>query len=135
MKRKFTFTLLGILSLLLPSVVLAQEYGIPRIAFEERAQDSESQIVIRVRNANDRANLCGSKLNLSQFGTDDYDFPRPGRSTSYDFPKPNGSINHFQLPVGAKDPEIIGCVDTRRNIVFINILKPQPQAEAQKSVR
>lgn len=137
MKRKFTLTMFGIFSVLLPGVALAQEFGIPRFVLGDRGSDSESQIIIRVRNSSDHSNLCGSRFNLAQDG---YEFPRPGsaqngyisrsgRSTSYEFPRPSGSINYFQLPTGAKNPDLIGCVDTQRNIVFINILKPPVKAQ------
>lgn len=106
----------------------AGEFGLPLSILSETVdKTSDSQIVIRVRTSYERNNLCGTGFNLSRLGIDNdgFDFPRPGAGIGrFDFPRPSGSLSYFQLPVGAKNPDIIGCVDTQRNIVFLNILKP-----------
>lgn len=143
MHRKFTTALLMMSAIALPTTAIAQEYGIPQFLLGEGIGErgSESQIVIRVRDSRDRSNLCGNGSNLSRLGIGEdfprpggsrngYDFPRPGQSSSYDFPRPGGSsVNYFQLPIGARNPDIIGCLDTQRNIVFINILKTQTREQ------
>jgi hypothetical protein len=116
MKRKLMALIIGVVTLI-PGAVKAQEYGIPQGILEN---DTESQIVIRVRKPGDRSNLCGRRMGMIDDG---YTFPRPGSvSNNYDYPRPGGS-NYFQLPTGAQNPDIIGCVDRSRNIVFINIFK------------
>jgi hypothetical protein len=139
MHRKSTAAILIMAAISLPGVAIAQEYGIPQFLLGEGIGErgSESQIVIRVRDGRDRSNLCGNGTNLSRLGIGEdfprpgssrngYDFPRPGQSSGYDFPRPGGSsVNYFQLPIGARNPDLIGCIDTQRNIVFINIFKTQ----------
>lgn len=105
------------------SKATANEFGLPLSIV---ADHSDAQIVIRVRTTRERSQLCGSGFDLSRLGIDKdgFDFPRPGAGIGrFDFPRPGGSLNYFQLPAGAKNPDIIGCVDTQRNIVFLNIFK------------
>jgi hypothetical protein len=125
---------------------VAQDINLPQLLLGESysafSRQEESQIVIRVRDVSSQADACGSGFNLSHLGggQDGFDFPRPGsgRSSSfelprsggnYDFPRPGGMVSYFQLPVNARSPQIVGCLDNQRNILFINIRpqsKPQP---------
>jgi hypothetical protein len=96
-----------------------------------------SNIVISVRDFSQADTFCGSSMSFSfplpgSLG-DGFDFPRAGRRADR-FPQPGrtitsfagGTATYFQLPAGAHNPDIIGCVDTQRNTVFITI-KPQRQ--------
>jgi hypothetical protein len=124
---KLPLTLSLLVGIALPTSVSAQEFGIPASVLTNPTfqRHSESQIVIRVRSTSDRQNLCGSNYDLSRSGitTDGFDFPRPGVQSRYDFPRPGQSLQSFQLPQGAKNPDIIGCIDSQRNLLFINIFK------------
>ena len=125
--------------MLVSSSARAQDFGLPSLLLQqsESFRNSDSQIVIRIRNFADRDAVCGSGFNGSRLGISDgfdfprpsgsgYEFPRSSRSNNFDFPRPGGSsLNSFQLPNGSKNPDIIGCVDTQRNILFINIIRPQ----------
>ncbi len=118
----------------------AQEVNLPQLLLGENygtfARGEESQIVIRVRDFSGKDDSCGTGFNLSRLGVagDGFDFPHPGgRSTLtdlprssgvYDFPRPGGSISSFQLPVGSRSPQIVGCLDAQRNILFITIRPP-----------
>ena len=125
--------------MLAATTVRAQDFGLPPILLQqsESFRNSESQIVIRIRNFADRDSACGSGFNGSRSGfSDSFDFPHSGgllsefprsgaRSNNFDFPRPGGSsLNSFQLPSGARNPDIIGCVDSQRNILFITIIRP-----------
>ncbi|MBD2081533.1 hypothetical protein [Leptolyngbya sp. FACHB-17] len=133
MKRKL-MVLLITTAALIPAAVKAQEYGIPQnLLIEQFSQSStDSQIVIRVRKAGDHSNLCGSEIRRAgALPGDGFDFPRPGgTSNRYDFPQP-GRSNYFQLPTGTRNPDIIGCVDRARNILFVNIFKTAEQPSAK----
>ncbi|MER3432223.1 MAG: hypothetical protein C4288_02015 [Leptolyngbya sp. ERB_1_1] len=130
MKRKLTALLVATVTLI-PAAVKAQEFGIPQGLLIEQSSNSstESQILIRVRKAGDRSNLCraGSQLGIA---VDGYDFLRLGSvANRFDFPRPDGS-NYFELPTRTKNPDIIGCVASfaarsvrSRNLLIINILK------------
>jgi hypothetical protein len=125
---KLPLTLSFLTGIVLQTSVSAQEFGIPAsvLANQTFQRNSDSQIVIRVRSTSDRQNLCGNDFDLSRLGveTDGFDFPRPGSRRGYDFPRPgSSSLHYFQIPQGAKQPDIIGCVDPQRNILFINIFK------------
>lgn len=129
MKRKLMTLMLGVVALI-PNAAQAQEFGLSQSIIDAYSGDFESQIVIRVRKPGDRSNLCGTRAGMIN---DDYNFPRPGSvANNYDFPHP-GSSNYFQLPTGSRNPDMIGCIDRTRNLVFINIFKaianPQPKAE------
>lgn len=129
MKRKLTALMIGAIALI-PGAVSAQEYGLSQGIIDAYSGDTESQIVIRVRKPGDRSNLCSTRAGIIN---DNYNFPRPGSvANNYDFPRPGGS-NYFQLPTGSRNPDIIGCIDRTRNIVFINIFRAiqnaQPKAE------
>ena len=122
----------------------AQEINLPQLLLGESygtfARGEESQIVIRVRNFNDKGDACGSGFNLSRLGgaRDEFDFPHAGgrslstdlprSSGSYDFPRPGSSASSFQLPVGSRSPQIVGCLDYQRNILFITIRPPVQQS-------
>ncbi|MBD1855135.1 MULTISPECIES: hypothetical protein [Leptolyngbya] len=125
MKRKLIALIIGAVALI-PGTVKAQEYGIPHSMLDSFSDDADSQIVIRVRKPGDRSNLCGRRMGMIDDG---YSFPRPGSAANnYDYPRPGGS-NYFQLPTGARNPDIIGCVDRSRNILFINIFKVVEQVQ------
>ncbi len=130
----------------------AQEINLPQLLLGDRydtfSRGEESQIVIRVRDWNSKegsskADFCGTGFNFSQLGLsgDGFDFPHAGgrsrsvgfprTSGSYDFPRPGGNVSYFQLPVGARSPQIIGCLDNQRNILFINIQPPRSQPVSQ----
>ncbi len=144
MKSTPTFILLAgaIVSMLVSTSAKAQDFGLPPILLQqsESFRNSDSQIVIRIRNFVDRDAVCGSGFNGSRLGiSDGFDFPHPGghgydpRSSrnNFDFPRPGGSsLNSFQLPNGSKNPDIVGCIDTQRNIVFINIIRPQVKEQS-----
>lgn len=129
MKRKLMVLLMAT-AVLIPAAVKAQDYGIPQNLLTEQLSDlsTDSHIVIRVKKTGDRSNLCG--VRMSRIGVlpgDGFDYPRPGGTTNrYDFPRPGGS-NYFQLPTSARNPDIIGCIDRTRNILFINIFKAAEQ--------
>ncbi len=128
--------------MLVSSSARAQDFGLPFLLLQqsESFRNSDSQIVIRIRNFADREVACGSGFSGSRLGiSDGFDFPRPGgqsyefpRSSrgNFDFPRPGG-LNSFQLPSGSKNPDIVGCVDTQRNILFINIIRPQVKEQIQ----
>lgn len=98
------------------------------------ANQDTSHIVVTIGDP-DANNLCGNRFNLSNLGIGDgFDFPKPGGSlNSFEFPRPSGvsssfgypapigSATSFQLPQSSQNPDIIGCVDNQRNILFINI--------------
>ncbi len=142
---KFILLAGSIASMLVSTSVRAQDFGLPPILLQqsESFRNSDSQIVIRIRNFADRDAACGRGFNGSRLGiSDGFDFPHPGgngyefprstRSNNFDFPRPGGSsLNSFQLPNGSKNPDIIGCVDTQRNILFINIIRPQVKEQSQ----
>lgn len=107
-----------------------------------------SNIVISVRDFSPNDDFCGSSTSFSlprpgRFG-DGFDFPHAGRQAD-SFPHPGrtittfpgGATTYFQLPVGVRNPDIIGCVDAQRNTVFITIrsqrqvmpMPPQPQPQ------
>lgn len=136
-----------IASTLVSTSAMAQDFGLPPILLQQSGsfRNSESQIVIRVGNFSDRDSACGSGFNGSQLGlSDGFDFPHPGgdgfprsgRSNNFDFPRPGGSsVNSFQLPSGSKNPDIIGCIDTQRNILFINIIRPQIKEQSPPPIQ
>ena len=138
---KFILLAGSIASMLFSTSARAQDFGLPPILLQpsESFRNSDSQIVIRIRNFADRDAACGSGFNGSRLGiSDGFDFPRPSgsefprssRSNNFDFPRPGG-LNSFQLPSGSKNPDIVGCVDTQRNILFINIIRPQAKEQSQ----
>lgn len=107
-----------------------------------------SNIVISIRDFSQTDTFCGNSMSFSfpqpgSFG-DGFDFPHAGRQAD-SFPHPGRSITtfpggattYFQLPVGVRNPDIIGCVDAQRNTVFITIRSqrqvtptpPQPQPQ------
>ena len=107
-----------------------------------------SNIVISIRDFSSNDNFCGNSVSFSlsrpgSFG-DGFDFPHAGRQAeNFSHPGrtitafPGGATTYFQLPVGVRNPDLIGCVDTQRNTVFITIrsqrqvmptmTQPQPQ--------
>ena len=103
-----------------------------------RTGNPESNIVISVRNFSAKDDLCGSGFRFSlprpsSFG--DAEFPHAGRTIGINnFPHPGriittfpgSSTTYFQLPAGAADPDIVGCVDPQQNTVFITIKPPRP---------
>ncbi len=137
-----------IASTLVSTSAVVQDFGLPPILLQQSGsfRNSESQIVIRVGNFTDRDTACGSGFNSSQFGSDGFDFPHPGRrgneflrsgrANNFDFPRVgSSSINSFQLPNGSKNPDIIGCIDTRQNILFINIIRPDVKEQTPPPVQ
>ncbi|MEB3292448.1 MAG: hypothetical protein VKJ24_04755 [Synechococcales bacterium] len=91
-----------------------------------------THIVITIGNG-DR-NTCGSGFNLSRVSIQDgFDFPKPGSGRSSDFPSPSrsysslgypaplGATRAFQLPTGAQSPDVVGCVDSHQNILYLTI--------------
>ena len=138
---KFILLAVSIASMLFSTSSGAQDFGLPPLLQQSEAfRNSDSQIVIRVRNFADRDAACGSGFNGSRVGiSDGFDFPRPsgyelprsGSANNFDFPRPGGSLNSFQLPNGSKNPDIVGCIDTQRNILFINIIRPQVKEQIQ----
>lgn len=111
----------------------------------------ESRIVISVREFSAKDNLCESRFGYaysasaagSTYAGDwgGFDFPHAGRSRAIDdFPHPSKPTHtfsrslsrSFQLPAGSANPDIVGCVDTQRNVVFIHI-KPQQKLPTQLS--
>ncbi|MCY7323528.1 MAG: hypothetical protein LH660_17410 [Phormidesmis sp. CAN_BIN36] len=141
---KFILLAVSIASILFSTSTRAQDFGLPPILLQqsESFRNSDSQIVIRIRNFADRDAACGSGFNGSRLGiSDGFDFPHPSgngsefprssRSNNFDFPRPGGSLNSFQLPSGSKNPDIVGCIDTQRNILFINIIRPQVKEQSQ----
>ena len=147
MKSTPTFILLAgaIVSMLVSTSAKAQDFGLPSLLLQqsESFRNSDSQIVIRIRNFADRDAVCGSGFNGSRLGISNgfdfprpsgsgYEFPRSSRSNNFDFPRPGGSsLNSFQLPNGSKNSDIVGCIDTQRNILFINIIRPQAKEQSQ----
>lgn len=118
------------------------------------SRTGDSRIVITIGDGKD---ICGNRFSLNQVGLSDgfdfpkpggvmgsFDFPRPGGATSsLGYPAPIGTASTFQLPQGTQQPDIVGCVDSQRNIVFINIrprviqekvVVPQPPEPKQPSV-
>ncbi len=138
-----------IASTLVSTTAMAQDFGLPPILLQQSGsfRNSDSQIVIRVGDFTDRDSACGSGFNGSRLGlSDGFDFPRPGgsrdevlrsgRFNNFDFPRPGGSsVNSFQLPSGSKNPDIIGCIDTQRNILFINIIRPYAREQSPPPVQ
>lgn len=133
---KFSLLGLAIASTLFSTSAMAQDFGLPPILLQQSSsfRNSESQIVIRVGNFTDRDSACGSGFNGSRLGSAGFEFPHPGgdefprsrRFNNFDFPRRGGSsLTSFQLPNGSKNPDIIGCIDTQRNILFLNIIRPQ----------
>lgn len=146
---KFILLVGSIASMLVSSSARAQDFGLPSILLQqsESFRNSDSQIVIRIRNFADRDAACGSGFNGSRLGISDgfdfprpsgqsYEFPRSSRSNNFDFPRPGGSsLNSFQLPNGSKNPDVVGCVDAQRNILFINIIRPQVKEQSPPPVQ
>jgi len=95
-----------------------------------------SRVVISVGDGSDR---CGSgfgwNAGLDGFGSglgsgsgDEFDFYRPGRASTASSARSGGALrefmgnqNTFQLPNNQQQPDIVGCIDYSRNIVFINL--------------
>ncbi len=146
---KFSLLGLAIASTLFSTSAMAQDFGLPPILLQQSSsfRNSDSQIVIRVGDFSDRDSACGSGFNGSRLGSDGFDFPRPGgqsgyefprsgRSNNFDFPRPgSSSLTSFQLPNGSKNPDIIGCIDTQRNILFINIIRPQIKEQSPPPIQ
>ncbi len=140
---------LAVASTLFSTAAMAQEFGLPPILLQQSGsfRNSDSQIVIRVGDFSDRDSACRSGFNGSRLGStgfefpypggqSGYEFPRSGRSNNFDFPRPGGSsVNSFQLPSGSKNPDIIGCIDTQRNILFINIIRPQIKKQSPPPIQ
>jgi len=135
-----------IASTLLSTSAMAQDFGLPPILLQQSGsfRNSDSQIVIRVGNFTDRDSACGSGFNGSRLGSDGFDFPRPSgdrfprseHSNNFDFPRPgSSSLTSFQLPNGSNNSDIIGCIDTQRNILFINIIRPQIKEQSPPSIQ
>ncbi|PSB30079.1 hypothetical protein [Stenomitos frigidus] len=101
-------------------------------------RNAQANIVISVRDFSPTDDFCGSSVSFSFARpgslSDGFDFSHAGRQ-SIGFPHPvrsltgsvGGATTYFQLPAGVRNPDLIGCVDTQRNTVFITI-KPQRQA-------
>jgi hypothetical protein len=96
------------------------------------ANQPETHIVITIGSGDRTA--CGSRFNLSRVGMGDgFDFPKPGSGRSTDFPSPSGSYSslgypaamgstrEFQLPAAVPSPDVVGCVDAQRNILYLTI--------------
>ncbi|MCY7276320.1 MAG: hypothetical protein LH702_21935 [Phormidesmis sp. CAN_BIN44] len=143
---KFSLLGLAIASALFSTSAMAQDFGLPPILLQQSSsfRNSDSQIVIRVGDFTDRDSACGSGFNGSRLGSDGFEFPHPGgdrfprsrRSNNFDFPRPGGSsLTSFQLPNGSKNPDIIGCIDTQRNILFINIIRPQIKEQSPPPIQ
>jgi hypothetical protein len=139
-----------IIPAVMPTAATAQDITLPQLLVSDSARSGqESQIVIRVRDFDGKEDACRTGFDLSRLGvaSDGFDFPHPGRrSQSFglpqsgnfsDFPRPGGSVSAFQLPVGSRSPQIMGCLDYQRNILFITIrpqvkAQPQPQPEVKQ---
>lgn len=126
MKRKLTALMIGAVALI-PGAVHAQEYGLSQGMIEAFSGGTESQIVIRVRKPGDQLHICSASTRTLD---PRYNVQRP--ETNIYYVRPGGS-NYFQLPTESKNPDIVGCIDRARNVVYINIFRaiqnPQPKAE------
>lgn len=138
----------------LPNSVLAQvdqSRLLPNSIYSTVSRNQESRIVISVREFSQKDNLCESRFgyvvsdgDASSFATGGdwggFDFPHAGRRRAENFSHSSQSIRtfssrvsrSFQLPAGSANPDIVGCVDTQRNVVFIHI-KPQQKLPTQLS--
>ncbi len=133
-----------IASTLVSTSAMAQDFGLPPILLQQSGsfRNSDSQIVIRVGDFSDRDSACGSGFNGSRLGSDGFDFPHPGGQSGYEFSRSGrshnfdvpqsgiSSLTSFQLPSGSRNPDIIGCIDTQRNILFINIIRSQVKEQS-----
>lgn len=113
----------------------------PAVQAQNLTSQPESTIVITVRDFK-ASDPCGNRFSFPRPGNtlDSFDFPHPGQAIGFsDFPRPGGVTNfsgiptetrlvrYFQLPAASPNPDIVGCLDTRRNVLFITIKSQQRQ--------